>query len=67
MDTHDLEYGPDNLEVVLDDGNEAVGDDGNMDLYANSIFRFSPKSFDLEMLLDPFLEQLDLLGREPPH
>lgn len=59
-DTHDLEYGPANLEVMLDDGNEAVGDDGNMNLYANGIFGFSPESFDLEMLLDPFEEQLHL-------
>ena len=36
-DTHDLERWPANLEVVLDDGNEAVGDDGDVNLYAHSI------------------------------
>ena len=59
-DTHDLEHWPANLEVVLDDGNEAVGDDGDMNLYAHCILRFSPESFDLEMLLDPFEEQFHL-------
>ena len=29
-DTHDFEDGPANLEVVLDDGNETVGDDGHV-------------------------------------
>ena len=59
-DTHDFEHWPANLEVVLDDGNEAVGDDGDMNLYAHCILRFSPESFDLEMLLDPFEEQFHL-------
>ena len=36
-DTHDFEDGPANLEVVPDDGNEAVGDDGDVNLYAHSI------------------------------
>jgi len=54
---HDLEHWPANFGVVLDNGNEAVGNDGDMNLYAPCILRFSPKSFDLEMLLDPF-EQL---------
>jgi len=35
-DTHDLEHWPANLEVVFDDGNEAVGDDGHMYLTAFS-------------------------------
>ena len=59
-DTHDFEYGPANLEVVLDDGNEAVGDDSHMYLYADCILGFSPETFDLEVLLDPFEKQLHL-------
>ena len=59
-DTHDLEHWPANLEVVLDNGNEAVGNDSDMNLYAHCILRFSPESFDLEMLLDPLEEQLHL-------
>ena len=59
-DTHDLEHRSSNLEVMFNDGNETIGDDGDMNLDADGILRLSPKSLDTEMLLDPFEKQLDL-------
>lgn len=53
-DTHDFKEGSANLEVVFDDGNEAIGDDGDMNLYAHSIFGFSPEPLDLKIQLDPY-------------
>ena len=74
QNAHDLEHGPSNLEVVFDDGRKAVGDDGDMNLYADCILRFSPESLDSKMLLDPleekfnlppiFIQQGDFLGFE---
>ena len=60
QDAHDLHDGTSKLEVVLNDSDEAVGDDGDMDLNAHRIVAFSPERLDLEVLLDPFEEQLDL-------
>ena len=59
-DSHDFEDCSANLEVVLNDGNEAVGDDGHMYLNADCIFGFSPETLDLEVLLNPFEKQLHL-------
>jgi len=59
-DTHDFKDWSSNPEVMLDDGNEVVCDDGNVNLYADCILGLSPESFDLEMLFDPFEEQLHL-------
>ena len=60
QDAHDFEDGPADFEVVLDDGNETICDDGNVYLYPNGIFGFSPETFDLKMLLNPLEEQLHL-------
>ena len=53
-DTHDLKM------VMFNDTNETVCDDGNIDLDTDCILALTPKGLDLEMLLDPFEEQLDL-------
>ena len=60
QDAHDFKDWPANFEVVLDDGNETICDDGNVYLYPNSIFGFSPEAFDLKMLLNPLEEQFHL-------
>ena len=59
-DAHDLEYGPAQLEVVLNDCDETVGDDCDVDLYAHRILGLSPEFFDTEMLFDPFEEEFHL-------
>lgn len=71
-DAHNLEDRPSRLVVVINDCDEAVGDDCDMDLYAYRIFRLSPELIDTEMLFDPFeeefhfpavsVEQCDILG-----
>ena len=60
QDSHDLHNRTIELEVMFDDSNETIGDDGHMDLDAYSIFRLSPEGLDLEVLFDPFEEELDL-------
>ena len=59
-DTHDFNDWPANFKVMFDDCNETVSDDGNMYLYAHSILRLAPETFDLKMLFDPLEEQLHL-------
>lgn len=60
QNTHDLEDSPVEFEVVLDNGNEAICDDGNMDLYSDGVLRFAPKGFDFEVLFNPFGKQFHL-------
>jgi len=59
-DTHDLNNRPTQFEVVFNNCDQTVGDDGDMYLYSDSILRFSPKGFDSEMLLNPFKKQFNL-------
>ncbi len=55
-----LGHRPAKLEVVLDDCNEAVCDDGDVNLYPDSILGITPERLDLEMLFDPFEEKFHL-------
>ena len=57
---HDLNNRATDLMVMFNDANEAICDDGNMDLDTDGIFAFAPEGLNLEMLLNPFEEQLDL-------
>lgn len=59
-DPHDLHDWAIELEVVFDDSDETVGDNGRMDLYAYSILRLTPKALDSEVLSDPFEEEFNL-------
>ena len=59
-DAHDLHDWATNLTVMFDDAHEAICDDGNMYLNADSILAFTPEGLNLEVLLDPFEEQLNL-------
>lgn len=60
QNAHDLEHGSVQMQVVLDDGDEAIRDNGNMDLYSYGILGVAPKPFDAQMLLDPLEKQLHL-------
>ncbi len=44
------------MHIVLDDGDKAIRDNGNMDLYSYGILGVAPKPFDAQMLLDPLEE-----------
>ena len=59
-DTHYFEYGSADFEIILNDGNETICNNGNVNLYSDGILRFPPKPFDLKVLLNPFEEQLHL-------
>ena len=60
--SHDLHDGTPKFEVMLNDSDKTVCDDGNVNLNAHSIVALSPKELDSEMLLNPFEEQLHLLS-----
>jgi len=60
QNSHDLHDWTSKLEVVLNDSDETVCDDGNMNLNAHCIVTLSPEGLDPEVLLDPFEKELDL-------
>ena len=60
QDSHDLHDWTSKFEIVLNDSDKTVCDDGNMNLDTHGIVTFSPERLDPEVLLDPFEKQLDL-------
>ena len=60
QDSHDLHNRTPEFEVVFDNADETVCDNGDMYLDTHRIFTCSPKRFDFKMLLNPFEEQLYL-------
>ena len=60
QNAHDLVDGPADLKVVFDDSDEAIGDNGNVYLYAYSILGLSPEGFDSQVLFNPFEKEFDL-------
>jgi len=59
-DTHDLNNRSIQFEVVFNNCDNTVRDDGDMYLYPDRILRFSPKGFDTKVLLNPFEKQFHL-------
>lgn len=60
QNAHDLKYRSVQLEVVLNECDEIVRDNGNVDLYPHNILGITPEPLDTQMQLDPFEEQLHL-------
>lgn len=58
--SEDIECGPVQLAVVLDDGDKAVCDDRNINLYSHSVFGCPPEGKHPKMLLDPPKEAFHL-------
>ena len=46
------------LHIMLYNGNEAVGTNGRVNLYSDSIICSAPEFLDFEVLLEPLEEQL---------
>ena len=57
---HNLKDRSVQFEVMFKDGDKAVGDDGDVNLYPHSILAVAPETLDTEMLLDSFEKQFDL-------
>ena len=54
QDSHDLHDGTSKLEVVLNDSDETVCDDGRVYLYVDSVLAGFVEFLDMQMLLQPF-------------
>ena len=48
------------VKIMLNDGHEAIGDDGSIYLYPDCVLSVSPEGLNPQVLLYPFEEQLDL-------
>lgn len=59
-DSQDIERGPMQSAVVLDNGDKAVCDDRNVNLYSHSVFGCPPEGKHPKMLLDPPKEEFHL-------
>ena len=59
-DAHNLNNRSVQFEVVFNNSDKTVRDNGDMYLYPDCILRFSPKRFDTKMLLNPFEKQFNL-------
>ena len=57
---HNFEDRSAQLEVVLNNGNKTVGDNGDVNLYTHGILAVTPETLDTEMLLDPLEKKLNL-------
>ena len=59
-DKHNFDDRSTNFEVVFNDCNETVYDDCNVYLYSDCVLGFTPKSYDLKVLLNPLEKYFDL-------
>ena len=60
QNSHDLHDWTSKFEIVLNDSDETICDDGNVNLDTHGIVTLSPERFDPEVLLNPFEKQFDL-------
>ena len=58
--TQDIKHASVQSVVVLRDSDQAISANGSVDLDAHRIFACAPKPLDLQVLLEPLKEQLDL-------
>lgn len=59
--SHDLEDRPADIEFMLDNGNEAIGDDGHMNLYSDCVFRLAPEGYGTNISVGSTMFQLIII------